>query len=94
MWGNLPWNEVGPVIGVLILIAGWPYFGIATGRLQPRKNVEDWRDAYFKSESARTTDRETTSKLLGYAEATEYLLRTALPHAPPPRQRETDENAP
>lgn len=73
--------NVGP-LGALVMVLAAPYLGIATGRLQPRKNVEDWRDAYFKSEEARAVERDTTSRLLTYAEAADNLLRAALGPAP------------
>jgi hypothetical protein len=75
-------------VGVVIAVLAAPWLALATGRLQPRQNVADWRDAYFKSEDARATERDTTARLLTYAEAADHLLRTALGPGLPPAPRE------
>lgn len=70
---------------LLAVVLALPYVGIAMGRLQPRKNVEDWRDAYYRSEANRRLESETSGKMLDYLEAADSLLRSVIaPHAPPP----------
>lgn len=70
---------------LLFAVLALPYVAIALGRLQPRKNVEDWRDAYHRSEANRTLERETNQQMLGYLEAADSLLRGIVaPHAPTP----------
>lgn len=70
---------------LLFVVLALPYVAIALGRLQPRKNVEDWRDAYLSSEANRRLERETNTEMLGYLEAADSLLRSVVaPHSPPP----------
>jgi hypothetical protein len=97
MAGDVVWDLSGlsnmTPLGAIVLVLAVPYLLMAMGRLVPRQHVKDWKDAYFRSEAARDVERETTSKLLGYAEAADYLLRSALP-PPSPRRREDDEVSP
>lgn len=82
----------------LIMAGVLPYLLMATGRLQPRKNVEDWRDAYFKSEDARATEAQTSAKVLGYLEAADKILRgitntgTAQPVPPAPEASDVEKD--
>lgn len=76
---------------LLLVVGALPYLALALGRLVPRQAAVDWKDAYFKSEEARQIERETTQRLLTYAETADALLRAALgpglnhPTIPPPR---------
>lgn len=76
-----------PAVLVLV-VAVLPYVMLALGRLVPRSAALDWKEAYFKSEEARQIDRDTTARLLTYAESADALLRAALgpglPHPPHP----------
>jgi hypothetical protein len=70
---------------LMFVVLALPYIAIAVGRLQPRKNVEDWRDAYHLSEANRRLERETNEQMLGYLEAADSLLRSVVaPHSPTP----------
>lgn len=84
MWEWMGLTGMGPREAVVLVLA-LPYLMMATGRLQPRKNVEDWKDAYFKSEGARAVEAETGTKVLAYLEAADKILRgiSGHPAAPP-----------
>jgi hypothetical protein len=70
---------------LFMVVLALPYVAIVAGRLQPRKNVEDWRDAYHRSEANRALERETNERVLGYLEAADSLLRSIVaPHSPTP----------
>jgi hypothetical protein len=70
---------------LLFAVLALPYVAIVLGRLQPRKNVEDWRDAYYRSEANRRLERETNATMLDYLEAADSILRSVVaPHNPTP----------
>lgn len=86
---------------LVMAVLALPYVAIVLGRLQPRKNVEDWRDAYYRSEANRQLERETNQQVLGYLEAADSLLRSIVaPHSPTPphstsrTHRRDDDDAP
>ena len=66
------WTPTGAIIAVLAL----PYLMIALGRLQPRKNIEDWRDAYFKSEQRHTERDAMMRDLVEQGETVLAVLRS------------------
>lgn len=70
---------------MITVVLALPYLAIVAGRLQPRKNVEDWRDAYNRSEANRALESEANRQVLDYLEAADSILRSVVaPHAPPP----------
>lgn len=76
----LEWTGLADMtpLAMVTVVLGLPYLLIATGRLVPRSQCRDWKDAWEKSEAARNTDSETTQRLLAYAESADTLLRTTL----------------
>ena len=80
----------GGAIGLLILV----FLFVLTGRLVPRKTVEDllaerdyWRAAHTEEVKARQAERELTNELLEVARAADQVF-ASLPR-PAPREEVT-----
>ncbi len=78
-------ESIGSLLGVIrldqVAIAGLLTLAILmilTGRLVPRRAVDDWRDAYLKSEEANGELRKQNSALIEASKTTTRVVK-ALP---------------
>lgn len=82
---GLPLSTLTP-IGLLVLVAVFPYLQMARGKLVPRSTLDDvihdrdeWRASHRISETARQVSADQVSELLEHARTTDAFIR-AFPH--------------
>ncbi len=78
-------EQYGP-LGLLFLVAFFPYLQMARGKLVPRSTLDDvvhdrdeWRASHRISEAARVTASSQVAELLEHARTTDSFIRS-LPH--------------